>query len=121
MKKLALLITFSFVFFSCEKDYLIPNKEVPKWLKEKIEQDEQIIKDSPQLMNSYGAWLRFKWQNEYYFEYHNVLSSSLPSPISAKGDTLHFYATDTNTDYYKEKCCKEYVWKAPNYEDLPGM
>src|SRR5665647_2734933 len=101
MKKLALLITFSFVFFSCEKDYLIPNKEVPKWLKEKIEQDEQIIKDSPQLMNSMELGYVLNGKMNYYFEYHNVLSSSLPSPISAKGDTLHFYATDTNTDYYK--------------------
>ncbi len=116
-----LMFFFSLIFFSCEKDYLIPDKEVPEWLKTKINQDEQIIKDSPQLMNSYGAWLRYDWQNEYYFEYHNVLSSSLPQPISTKGDTLHIYATDINTDYYKEKCCKQYVWKASEYKDLPGM
>jgi hypothetical protein len=121
MKKLALMFFFSLMFFSCEKDYLIPDREVPDWLKAKISQDEQIIKDSPQLMNSYGAWLRYTWQNEYYFEYRNVLSSSLPRPISVKGDPLQFYATDINTDYYKEKCCKQYVWKAPEYEDLPGM
>jgi hypothetical protein len=121
MKNLALLITFSFVFFSCQKDYYISNKEVPKWLKDNIEQQEQIIKDSPQLMNSWGAWLRFNWKNEYYFEYHNVLSSSLPRAISTNGDTLHFYATDANTEYFKEKCCKEYVWKAPKYDDLPGI
>lgn len=121
MKKLALMFFFSLMFFSCKKDYLIPDREVPDWLKAKISQDEQIIKDSPQLMNSYGAWLRYTWQNEYYFEYRNVLSSSLPRPISVKGDTLQIYATDINTDYYKEKCCRQYVWKAPEYEDLPGM
>jgi hypothetical protein len=121
MKKFALIFILSFFFISCEKDYLIPNKEVPDWLKTIISQEEQIIKDSPQLMNSFGAWLRYNWQNDYYFEYHNVLSSSLPRVISSKGDTLNFYATDANTDYFKKKCCKEYVWKAPKYEDLPGM
>jgi len=117
MKKTALMVFFSFLLFSCEKDYLIPVKEVPEWLKAKINQDEQIIKDSPKLMNAYGAWLRYTWQNEYYFEYHNVLSSSSPRAISAKGDTLHIWADDINTDYCKEKCCKRYVWKAPNYKE----
>jgi hypothetical protein len=120
MKKISLMLVLSIIFFSCEKDYLIPDKEVPEWLKTKINQDEQIIRDSPQLMNAYGAWLRYKWQSEDYFEYHNELSSSLPQPISEKGDTLNFYVTDSTTDYYKEKCCKQYVWKAPEYKDLPG-
>lgn len=111
----------SLMFFSCEKDYLIPDREVPDWLKAKISQDEQIIKDSPQLMNSYGAWLRYTWQNEYYFEYHNPLSSSSPRAISTNRDTLYLDVFDSTSDYYKEKCCRQYVWKAPKYEDLPGM
>ncbi|MFA5818250.1 MAG: hypothetical protein WC854_03105 [Bacteroidales bacterium] len=117
MRKIALMFTFSLIFFSCEKDYLIPKNEVPEWLKTKIKQDEQIIKDSPQSWINYGAWQRYKWQNEYYFEYHNTLSSSLPKPISTNGDTLHIYAFDINTDYAKEKCCKQYVWKAPEYKE----
>ncbi|HEY5124515.1 MAG TPA: hypothetical protein VIK14_12350 [Ignavibacteria bacterium] len=121
MKKLALMFFISIMFFSCAKDYLIPNKEVPDWLKTKISQDEQEMKDFPQSWKYYGAWVRYNWQNEYYFEYHNVLSESLPKPISAKGDTLHFYVFETTTDYYKEKCCKEFVWKAPEFKDLPGM
>ncbi len=72
MRKIGLIFTFSLIFFSCEKDYLIPDKEVPEWLKIKIKQDEQLIKDSPQSWKNYGGWLRYKWQNEYYFEYHNV-------------------------------------------------
>jgi len=121
VKKLAFLFAFSFVFLSCEKNYLIPDKEVPGWLKTKIEQEEQIINDSPKLMNSLGAWMRYSWNDEYYYEYHNPLSSSLPQPISAKGDTLGFYVTDASTDYYKQKCCREYVWKAPKYDDLSGI
>ncbi len=118
MKKLALLLFFSIMFFSCEKDFLIPDKEVPKWLKTEISEDEQEIVDFPQSWKNYGGWLRYEWQNDYYFEYHNALSSSLPQPISAKGDTLHFYVFETTTDYYKEKCCKQYVWKAPKYEEF---
>ena len=120
MRKSALIFFFSLVFFSCEreKNYLIPENEIPEWLQVKINQDEQIIKDSPQLMNAYGAWLRYKWQYEYYFEYQNVLSESLPKPISANGDTLHFYIFDANTDYYKEKCCAQYVWKGPDYKAI---
>jgi hypothetical protein len=121
MKKLMLLLIFPFVIFSCNKDYLVPGNEVPGWLKTKIRQDEQKISDTPKLMYAYGAWLRYRWQNEYYFEYHNVLSSSSPIPISFNGDTLHINAWDINTDYYKEKCCKQYVWKAPEYDEFPGI
>jgi hypothetical protein len=68
-------------------------------------------------MNAYGGWLRYDWQNEYYFEYHNSLSSSAPRAISVDGDTLHIWANDVNTDYYKEKCCMTFVWKAPKYKE----
>jgi hypothetical protein len=115
MRKIALLFVFSLIFFSCEKDYFIPSDEVPDWLNTKISQDEQTIKDNPKYMASYGAWLRYAWQNEYYFEYHNVLSSSSPRAISTNGDTLKIWANDINTDYCREKCCKAFVWKAPKY------
>jgi hypothetical protein len=121
MKKIAFLLTFSFIFFSCEKDYLIPDKEVPEWLKARIQHDEDLIKDSPKLMYSYGAWLRYQWQNEFYFEYHNVLSESLPQPVSKNGDILPILVFDTTTEYYKEKSCKQYVWKAPEYDESQGM
>ncbi len=117
MKKSALLLFISIMFVSCEKDYLISNRQVPVWLKADIKHQEQVIKESPQLMNAYGAWLRYEWQNEYYFEYHNSLSSSSPRAISEGGDTLNIWANDVNTDYYKEKCCKTFVWKASNYKE----
>ena len=119
MKKLALMFFISIMFFSCKKEYLIPDKEVPDWLKAEIKHEEQVIKESPQLMNAYGGWLRYDWQNEYYFEYHNTLSSSSPIAISTKGETLHIWANDVTTDYYKEKCCKTLVWEAPNFSDIP--
>jgi hypothetical protein len=117
MKK-SLYILLVVILFSCEKDYLIPAGDVPGWLKDNIKQNEKIIRESPHLMNNYGAWIRYTWQNESYFEYHNTLSSSMPMPISFSQDTLHIYATDINTEYYKGKCCKQYVWKAPKYIEI---
>jgi len=119
MRKIALLFVLSLFFFSCEKDYLIPDNEVPDWLKSDIKKQEQIIKESRRFMCSYGAWLRYDWDHEYYFEYHNELSSSSPKAISTNGDTLHIWANDVNTEYYKEKCCRQLVWKAPKYSDSP--
>ena len=117
MKRLLIPIVLLIAFLSCEKEknYLIPANEIPEWLKTKISQDEQIIKDSPQLMNAYGAWIRYRWQNTNFFEYINFLSSSSVAPVSESGDTLYYGATNLN--YNNEKCCKEYVWKAPMYKE----
>jgi hypothetical protein len=120
MKKLTLLFTFSLSLFSCEKDYLVPNKEVPDWLKTKISLAEKSIKDSPDGLTAYAAWIRYKWQNEYYFEYHAYVSSSSPLAISISQDTLRLNPWDITTDYYKEKCCKQFIWKGPKYTD-PGI
>jgi hypothetical protein len=109
------------MIISCEKDSLVPENEIPGWLKTIIIQDEQIIKDSPKFMTAYGCWLRYTWQNEFYFEYHNVLSSSSPRAVSFEGDTLHIWANDINTDYCKGKCCRRYVWKAPKYKEYDGI
>ena len=119
MGKIALMFFFSLIFFSCEKDYLIPDNEVPDWLKTRIDQDEQYILDHPSSCLNYGGWLRYNWQDEYYFEFHCSCSSSSPRAISTIGDTLHIWANDVTTDYYKEKCCRQLVWKAPKYADSP--
>lgn len=121
MKKAALMFFISLIFFSCEKEknYLIPANEIPEWLKTKISQDEMKIQQNPKYMTSWGAWIRYRWQNTNYFEYHNILSSSSIAPVSEGGDTLYYGATNLNYD--KEKCCKEYVWKAPKYTELGGI
>jgi hypothetical protein len=119
MKKITLIFFFSLLLSSCEKDFLIPDKEVPEWLKAEIKKDEQAVREYPSSCLSYGAWLRYTWQDEYYFEFHCSCSSSSPRAISAKGDTLHILANDVATDYYKEKCCRILVWKAPDYTDSP--
>jgi hypothetical protein len=118
MKKLALMFLLSITFLSCEKNLPdVPENEIPIWLKTRISQDEQKIKENPKFMTSWGAWIRYKWQSEYYFEYNNILSSTTIVPISEKGDSLYKNANETNMKYYNEKCCKQYVWKAPNYKE----
>jgi hypothetical protein len=99
---------------SCEKD---PLKGIPDWLRIKINQEEQIIKDNPRLMNSYGAWIRYQWQDDYYYEYWNPVSSSSPEVFSQNGDILQINPWDATTDYYKEKCCRQIIWKAPKYSE----
>lgn len=109
------------IFSSCKKDYLTRSDQVPSWLKERILKDEKTIEDNPKLMNAYGCWVRYTWNSEYYFEYHNVLSSSSPPVISYEGDTLMFYGGDKTTEYYKQKCCKIYVWKGPEYQEFGDL
>jgi hypothetical protein len=103
------------IFFSCEKT--VPDNEIPDWLKTKISQDEQIIAVSPKASSAWGAWIRYKWEKDYYFEYTNIVSSSLYIPISVTGDSLYQSVTNPNIAYSKEKCCKQFVWKGPLFKD----
>ena len=121
MKKTLLLFTVTFLFFSCEKDYLtpeipylIPRNEVPEWLKEKISKDEATIKSDPKLMPNYGAWIRYEFQGEKYYEYDNPLSSLSRNPYSQDGVRVNTTIAPF-TDYWNDKCCEKFVWKAPNY------
>jgi hypothetical protein len=59
MKKIVLMLFISIMFISCGKDYLVLDKEVPEWLKSKINQDEQMMHDYPSSCLYYGAWLRY--------------------------------------------------------------
>jgi hypothetical protein len=116
LRKFVFIYFFSVIFFSCEKTlHDVPDNEIPLWLKTRISQHEQIIRDNPKSMSSWGAWIRYKWQKGYYFEYQNIMSSSTVAPITENGDTLYYGAT--HLKYYEEKCCKQYVWRAPNYKE----
>ena len=117
MKNTLLFFTVTFLCFSCEKDYLIPSNEVPEWLKEKISQDEAIIKSDPKLMPNYGAWLRYEFQGEKYYEYDNPLSSLSRNPYSQDGVRVNTTIAPF-TDYWNDKCCEKFVWKAPNYHGI---
>ena len=117
MKQLVLIATISLLLLSCEKDDLVPLEELPYWLIARIEYDEQIIEGSPRNYLASGAWVRYEWNTEHYFEYWNLLSSAFPPIITFSGDTLDIYANDSDSAYYQEKGCKKYVWKGPLFKD----
>ncbi len=113
MKKLALILCCCFILVSCEKQYLIPERKLPGWLKESIEADIKEIENDAGSWKSLGSWNRTEWNNEYYYEYHNMLSSRMYAPISHNNDTLHFQYDGTTVPYYDEKCCEVLVWEGP--------
>lgn len=114
MRNIITLIVITLFGISCEKDYLIPNSEVPKWLREKISADEATISSDPKLMPNYGAWLRYEFQGYRYYEYDNPLSSLSRNPYSEAGVRVNTMVVPY-TDYATRKCCERYVWKAPRY------
>jgi len=116
MKRLILLIPLMFILFSCEKEF-VPEHELPDWLLSKIEEDEEVISDRPKGYLASGTWVRVKWNDVFYYEYWNMLSSRFAYPISHDRDTLDFTIADGWTDYAKEKCCEKFVWKGPEVKD----
>ena len=115
MKKIMLIAIISLIAFSCEKDYyLIPANEVPRWLKDRISHDEKIIQSDPQSGLDVAAWIRYKYEGHYFFEYRNGLSSSGPKVYDYSGDQI-MLNQEPYLDFETEKCCKQFVWKGPNY------
>jgi hypothetical protein len=114
MKRLFLILICSFSLLSCERELLIPNSEVPDWLKDRIAHDEALIRDSPQSGLDIAAWIRYKYEGKYFFEYLNLLSSAFPSIYTYEG-----MRAMSNPDEYQafslKRCCKQYVWKGKSY------
>ncbi len=114
MRKIALILGCCCIFLaSCEKKYLIPEKELPQWLKASIDADMIIIEKDPGSMEALGSWTRTEWRDGYYYQYENGLFSTLPAPISHNNDTLGKDQSILITKYYKEKCCDVLVWEGP--------
>ena len=114
MKKALILFVIIVSCLACRKDYLIPSTDIPHWLKDKISQDEATIKSDPKLMPNYGAWIRYEYMGEKYYEYDNPLSSESRNPYSEAGERINtFIAPYTN--YWNDKCCELFVWTAPDY------
>jgi hypothetical protein len=116
MKHYLLVISLLFFFASCEKssDYLIPESQVPEWLKTRIEQDKKAMESDPRSSLSISAWMRTEYKGAYYFEYINMLSSSLPKPYNFDGTEFQ-YTHNGFIEYQSGKCCSKYVWKGPAY------
>lgn len=112
MKKLLILIVISLSISACQKDGTLPENDIPQWLKDRIAHDEMIIETDPQSGLDIAAWIRYKYEKEYYFEYHNLLSSAGPETYSITGTEYH---PSDYLDYKDNRCCKVLVWKGPNY------
>ncbi len=114
MKTLICVAFFSFFLSSCTEDpYLVPASEIPKWLQDRITQDEKVLKSDPDAGPSITSWIRYEYNESWYFEFHNMVWSSGPWYYDFDGNLLKepaFYL-----DYNLNKCCKKLVWKGPNY------
>lgn len=116
MKKSALLFALFFFLVTCQKNEsenygntLVNENEIPNWLK------SQILLQSKKEISSTSAWIRYKWNNEAYFEYYNLSSSTFAYPISFSGDTLKTCPVCKGNDYNDHKCCKQFIWKGSHY------
>jgi len=112
------LISFLILFFclcACIKDpFLIPTSEIPQWLQDRITHDEKIIQSDQQSGLDITAWIRYKYKNSYYFEYHNMIWSSGPEYYDFDGNKI-LLINEPYLEYNTQKCCKKFVWKGPNY------
>jgi hypothetical protein len=115
MKKLLPILVLFFCLVSCKKDnYLIPSSEVPKWIQERISHDEKVISSDPKSGLDIAAWIRYKYNSSYYFEYLNLLSSAGPEIYDSAGNKIKLY-NEPYIDYSSKKCCRQFVWKGPSY------
>lgn len=106
---------FAFFLISCEKEFLVPKKELPDWLVEAIKADEKEIDKNEKSPVAAGSWTRTEWNGAYYYEYFNGLSSSTSMVKSQNGADLDVYVAenDSITPYHLEKCCFTCIWKGP--------
>ena len=113
MRKILVLFTFLALLSSCAKDKDTA-EELPAWLTERIAADEKVIAADPQSGLDLGAWLKYSYKDSVYYEYHNLLMSSLPKVYHSDGTEVSFAGTEY-ADYQKGKCCKQFVWKGESY------
>ena len=113
MRKILLILAFISVLISCSKDNEVV-VDLPQWLKEKIDADEKEIAADPNSGKDLGAWIQYSFKDLIYYEYHNLLMSSLPKVYRFDGTELN-YALPEYQEYQNEKCCKNFVWKGKSY------
>ena len=104
---------------ACQSDQglLSDNPGLPAWLEEQIAADEAVIASDTTRLPNFGAWLRYRFEGAYYFEYDNPLSSLFRAPYSWEG-TRPDIAQPPFTRYESRKCCEQYVWRGPRYTPL---
>ncbi len=116
MKRVLLLLLPVLLPASCERQYLVPSDEVPAWLKEMISEAEAGESTPPMYTTDFGAWIRYRYDGDYYFEWLNPVMSSFP-PVYDYDGTLLSLDQDAFIKYQNGKCCKKYVWKGSAFPD----
>lgn len=111
--RILLILPLFFLISSCAKEKDSVN-ELPVWLQERIAADEEAIAADGQTGLDLGAWIQYTYKENIYFEYHNLIMSSLPKVYSFNGDQMPFDGS-VYTEYQKAKCCKKFVWKGKSY------
>ena len=117
MKRILPLFLLILIIGSCEKTKTVSDPETPDWLMDRISLDEEAIKSNPQSGLDIAAWIRYTWEDKFYFEYVNLLSSAGPKIYRYDGTEL-MYTDNIILDYNSKKCCRIYVWKGPSYIDI---
>ncbi|MBE0677658.1 MAG: hypothetical protein IH592_02725, partial [Bacteroidales bacterium] len=100
MKKIMLFLLPALMLVSCEKNYLVPADEVPSWLKNRIAETEKELQSNPKSGLDMGAWIRYSYEGDYYFEWLSPISSSFP-PIHSYDGELMTYFTSLYQKYVK--------------------
>ncbi len=116
MKRVLLLLLPLMLLTACEKQYLVPSGDVPGWLKEIIREAEAGEGTSSIYASDMGAWIRYKYDGNYYYEWVNPVMSSFP-PVYDHDGRLFTMDQDEYAMYQNGKCCKKYVWKGSAFPD----
>ena len=111
--KSGILLFLLYLLVSCAKD-TDTGEVLPAWLQERIAADEKVIASDPQSGLDLGAWIQYTYQDSTYYEYHNLIMSSLPKVYNSDGIEVIF-TTAEYTEYQQGKCCRKFVWKGKSY------
>ena len=83
-------------------------------MSERIAADEKEIAAEPNSDKDLGAWIAYTYDDSTYFEYHNLIMSSLPKVYYYSGTEMDF-SQPVYTEYQSGKCCKKFIWKGKGY------
>lgn len=76
-----------------------------------------IIRQSPHLVNNFGAWYRYLYLGKQYFQYENLLSSASLQIFDYSGNRINVFE-EPYENFLAFRCCRKLIWKAPGYVDI---
>ena len=116
MKRTLLPVLFIIITLSCEKTGIDLSPDIPQWLANRIEADKLEAGTEIHSESAVSAWVRYSYQDKYYFENVSLFSSLWPKVY--RSDRTEFEFSDSGySNYQTGKCCKLILWKGPLYPD----